>query len=243
MKYSIFLMALLSGCAPAIRQGAPLMDKVPPISTNANPAVKPAIAALPEKWWKEFNDRSLDSLLDIAMSGNPGLDEAKDRLGEAQAVVDETGASLYPHVDSINEIRRQRLSRNGNHVIYNGKTATIANVFPLYVNYDLDLWNRNGEIVSAAAASEKGAEARYRQSALMLSSAVIKTYFALNAARNLAKTQAEIVRLTEEKADLLTAAYRTGIRPKTPSVSIHADLNESRVALATLENRRQSLDF
>jgi NodT family efflux transporter outer membrane factor (OMF) lipoprotein len=194
-------------------------------------------------WWKEFKDSSLDRLVDLAMKSNPALEEAKDRLRAAQAAIDTTEGILYPHVDSVGSLRRQRLSRNGNNTIYNGKTATIANVFPLFVNYNLDLWNRNGEIISAVSSSEKGGEARYRQSALMLSSSVIKTYFALNTARNLVETQAEIVKLTAEKADLLTAAYTAGIRPKTPSISVHADLSESKAALATLENRRKSLNF
>ncbi len=238
------LALLLAGCAPAIREGAPLMNKLSIQKMNSNPAVKPLIEAeLPEKWWKAFDDRNLDRLVELALAGNPALDEARDRLQEAQAAVIESGASLDPHVDSINQITRQRLSRNGNHDIYNGKTATIANIFPLFVNYNLDLWHRNQEIISAATASEKASEAKYRQSALMLSSAVIKTYFALNTAKNLAGVQAEIVRLTEEKANLLDSAYRAGIKPKTPSVSGQADLRESKAILAALEKRRQSLNF
>ncbi len=243
MKYAIFLIGLLlSGCAPSIRQGARTLNDVPAIGTSSNPAAKPA-AGIPEMWWKEFNDAGLDRLVESALSNNPGLEEAKDRLEAAQAAVDETGGSLYPHVDSVGSFRRQRLSRNGNNTIYNGKTATIANVFPLFVNYDLDLWNRNGEIVSAAFASEKASEAGYRQSALMLSSSVIKTYFALNTARNLAEIQADIVRLTDEKNALLNAAYQSGIKPRGFSVASRADLFASKAALATLHQRQETLDF
>lgn len=239
----IFILALfLAGCAPTIREGAPLLNKVSPQKADSNPAVKP-VTELPEMWWKAFNDPDLDRLVDLAMQGNPALDEARDRLEEAQARTDESGASLYPHVDSVSSFRRQRLSRNGNNDIYNGKTATIANVFPLFVNYNLDLWNRNGEIVSAASASEKATRAKYRQSALMLSSAVIKTYFALSTAKNLAAIQAEIVRLSEEKTDLLDSAYRAGIRPKNIPVSARADLRKSKAVLAALHQRKETLNF
>lgn len=247
MKPFLFILALLlSGCAPAVRPGAPLMEKVSlqKSLTNSNPALgKNKEAELPEKWWRAFHDEKLDSLVALALTGNPALEEAGDRLHEAQAAVIVSGASLDPHIDSIGKFTRQRLSRNGNHVIYNGKTSTIADIFPLAVNYNLDLWGRNEEILFASRASEEAAAAKYRLGALMLSSAVIKTYFALNAARKLAEDQEKIVHLTEEKARLLDAAYRAGIKPKTPSVSSNAALGESRAVLEAISKRRESLNF
>lgn len=242
----LFVALLLAGCAPAIRPGAPLVKHVdlPEALVTSNPAVSTdREMALPEKWWHEFHAPNLDKIVDIALAGNPGLKQADARLQKAQAVVVEARSALSPHVDSSNRIIRNRNSRNGNHSIYNGKTATIGDLHLLSVNYHLDFWKRDEERISASLASQQATAARYRQSALMLSSAVVKTYFALNTERKLVAAQTEIVQLSEAKARLLADAYRAGIQPETPYLSQQADLLEAKNTLASFQKQREILRF
>lgn len=247
MKYIPFaIFLLLMGCAPVIKQGAPVSDHVvfpSEVSKSIHGLGRKDEAALPEKWWSQFDDPNLDRMVDIALKSNPSLAEAKDRLSRAQAVVMESESLRYPHVDSVNRITRQRLSRNGNHTIYNGKTATIANVFPFSLNYDLDLWHRDEEIISASQATEEVALARYRLSALMLSSAVIKTYFALNVASRLASLQKELISIAEDESRLYGAAYRSGVMPASPSLAADGEIRQDKKNLAILQRRADGLRY
>ena len=246
MKLAPFMLALLlAGCAPAIRPGAPVLNRVdlPESLVKSDPAAKPAGEALPEKWWREFHDPDLDRLVDLALSGNPGLEEAGARLQLAQASVMRTASLNSVHADSVNRITRQRLSRNGNNDIYNGKTATIANIDPLVVRYHLDFWSRDDALIAASRAEESMIEAQYRQGALMLSSSVIRTYFAFNVARQMVSLQESIVGLLGEEETLGNAAYRSGIQPASPALAISAKLLAEKSALAALQQKTEALHF
>jgi len=246
MKLCLLLALLIAGCAPTIQPGAPLLNHIdlPDALVTSNPAVSVAgEKALPEKWWHAFHTPILDQLVDIALADNPGLKQADARLRKAQAVVTMAQSSLSPHVDSINRITRNKNSNNGNHSIYNGKTSTIGNIYPLSVSYHLDLWKRDEEKISTSLASKQVTAAQYRQSALMLSSAVIKTYFTLNTEKQLVIAQAAIVRLSEEKAFLLASAYRAGIQSESPSLAQQANLLAAKNKLASLQKQKHILHF
>lgn len=246
MKYVVLMLALLlTGCAPTIDPGASLIQRtaVPAALIDSNPAVQPGRKALPEAWWREFRDPDLDRLVAMALAGNPGLQEADARLRQAQASVMRTASLTALHVDSQLNVQRQELSKNGNHDIYNGKTATIANLDPLAVSYHLDFWHRDAEIIAASRSTEQLTRAQYRQAALMLSSAVIKTYFALHAARQFALADAEIVALAFEQSRLQNSAVEAGISPASAGIIQNADLIDAQSALTALQKHIASLNF
>ncbi len=247
MKILILFVLLLVGCAPDIRSGAPLLTSValPDALVKSNPAVTAVgETALPEKWWREFHDPGLDHLVDLALAGNPGLKEANARLRKAQAAVVEVQSRLLPHVGSLGQIIRGRKSPHGSLSIYNGKTSTLTSTFRLFsISYHLDFWKQDEERISASLASQQTTAAQYRQSALMLSSAVIKTYFALNISKNIETVQAEIVHLSESAARLRNIAYHAGIQPENPSLAQSARLLEAKAILASLRKRTEILHF
>lgn len=246
MRRLFLFVIAFSGCAPAIQPGAPMLGHVslPENLVKSNSAVNAINGfTLPGRWWQEFHDAGLDKFLDIALAGSPSLEEAHARLNKAQATVSQVKAALYPSIHSVGQVTRQSNSKNGNHDIYNGKTATIADINPLAVSYDLDFWNRNDEIIAASRASEQMAAAEYRQSALMISSSVVKTYFALIVAKQLAALQEEIIQQSEEQAHLLVIAYQAGIQPKIPSLSQNSDLLEEKAKLSTLLERVDVTQF
>lgn len=246
MNYVFFACGLLlAGCAPAIQPGAPVLQRIalPETLIRSSPAVQSVDQPLPEMWWHEFHDPNLDQLVQLALSGNPGLAEANARLRLAQASVMRSAALTSPHVDSSNQVTRLLSSKYGNHDIYNGKTATVANVDPLMVSYHLDFWNRDSEIIAASRDAEQEARAQFRQSALMLSSAVIKTCFALNTARQLVSSQKAIVTIAAEESRLRNAAYQAGIQPASPALAQNADLLDAQNALAVLQERAAALHF
>ncbi len=246
MKTLILFALLLAGCAPDIRSGAPLLASIalPDTLVKSNPAVTAvAETMLPEKWWHEFHDPVLDHLVGLALAGNPGLKEASARLRKAQAAVVEVRSRLLPHVGSLGQLIRGRDSLHGNHSIYNGKTSTITSVFPLSISYHLDFWKQDEERILASLASQQTTAAQYRQSALMLSSAVIKTYFAMNISKNIETAQADIVHLSKSAARLRDTAYHAGIQSENPSLAQSASLLEAKAILASLRKRTEILHF
>ncbi len=239
------IVLLLGGCAPTIDPGPSMLQRaaLPASLVDSNPAVRADRKALPVNWWREFHDPDLDRLLDTALASNPGLLEAGARLQSAQATVMRIQSLTGLHVDSRLDIQRQELSKNGNHDIYNGKTATIANLDPLVVSYHLDFWHRDAEIIAASQSARQLAWAQYRQAALMLSSAVIKTYFALATARQFASADEKIVALAAEQSRLRNNAVQAGISPVTVGVIQNAELIDAQNALTAVQKHIAGLNF
>src|SRR6185369_17780707 len=64
--------------------------------------VNVSIAAWPKTdWWKAFNDRQLDALMEEALAGSPTLYIAAARTRKALAAADMSSAALLPRVDGI----------------------------------------------------------------------------------------------------------------------------------------------
>ena len=245
-RLSFLLACSLAGCVPAVSPSVPVLGgvSVPTALTKANAAVQPQEnVALPDKWWESFHNPALDRLVAQALAHNPGLDEARNRLLEAQALVFKSKSLLYPHVNSGGAIIHTRISRNGPTEPYSGVTANLATLFPLMVNYDLDLWGRDDALIQASEASEEITRARYRESALMLSSAVIKTYFALHSAKELVERQTRIVQLSEERMKLLDTSFQTGIGPRPPVLTSQTQWHEARNELEKLQRQLSSLNY
>ena len=246
MRYLLLIIGLLlAGCAPAIQPGASILKHVglPKELVRSNPTVEPSNKALPGKWWLEFHDSHLDHLVDMALADNPGLKIADARLHLAQATVMSAESLTSIHANNIDQIIRHKLSKNGNHSIYNGKTSTIGIVGLPVVNYHLDFWHSDSEMIAASKSTEEMKAAQYRQAALMLSSAVIKTYFALNTAKRLVSVQTEIVDLIEDELSLQDAAFQAGLQPASPSITQRANLLDAQNALALLQMRSEILRF
>jgi len=246
VKYLLFTLGLLlAGCAPDIKPGAFALKHVdlPKKLTESNPAVEPGNMALPESWWVEFQDPGLNHLVDMALSGNPGLKIAKARLELAQASVMTSKSLTSIHANNVTEITRQRKSRNGNHSIYNGKTSTIGDVALPTVNYHLDFWHSDSELIASNQSAEQMEAAQLRQAALMLSAAVIKTYFSLNTVKQLISVQTEIVNLIEDELNIQDAAFQAGLQPASSLITQRANLLDARNALAALQMRSEIMRF
>lgn len=241
----IIIGLLLAGCAPAIRPGAPILKHaaLPEGLVRSNPAVEPSNKGLSGTWWLEFHDSNLEHLVDMALADNPGLKIADARLHLAQATVMSAESLTSTHANNVDQIIRHKLSRNGNHSIYNGKTSTIGIVGLPVVSYHLDFWHSDSETIAASKSTEKMVAAQYRQAALMLSSAVIKTYFALYTTTHLASIQAEIDSLIKDELSLQKAAFQAGLQPATPSIIQRANLLDAQNVLASLRMRSETLRF
>jgi NodT family efflux transporter outer membrane factor (OMF) lipoprotein len=175
-------------------QDGPASETIPYTSGDA---VDPA-------WWLSFNDPTLTQLETTAVSQNLDLQIATERLLEAEAQAQVTGANLYPNLSGAASYTREGPSKEG---IFNafgsgasastsagsvasgaagatgGGAFSAANIAPLDLYqyglqsmYDLDLWGENRRAVEAAvAAARSSAEAR--RASLLNVEAQVASYY------------------------------------------------------------------
>ena len=104
VRNSLFLL-LVAGCA------TPVKYERPPVELPA--AWKEAALRFAEdgRWWRIYEDGSLDSLVEESMKTNADLVIAAARVDEARALLGESRSSLFPTVDAQGSASRQRSSR------------------------------------------------------------------------------------------------------------------------------------
>ncbi len=194
-------------------------------------------------WWRQFADPQLDRLVAAALADSPGLAEARARVMAANADVSRVDALLYPHAQASATVIHGHNSYNGNLYIYNGKTYSLGVIDPLQVNYHLDLWGEDRERVAVAEADARIVQARKAQTELLLTAAVIKTYFAWQTADHLVADQEALVELTDDARRIQGTAVRAGVRPPSAEVTQRAAWDHARARLTELAQRRAALRY
>jgi outer membrane protein, multidrug efflux system len=138
---------------------------------------------LPDNWWRLFNDRDLNRLVDRALAANNDLAAARSRVDTARALVGADRAKMFPTLDLSGSAG---ISRSSSDALL-GNLPPGANIdleaqryrgsFDLA--FDPDLWGRNKRSVEASSAEAAAAEALLDSQRLGIATEVARQYFLL----------------------------------------------------------------
>ena len=191
------------------------------------------------RWWRIYEDTSLDSVIEESMKSNADLVIAAARVDEARAVLGETRSGLFPQVDDQGAASRQRSSR---------ETATsfagVPREFSNYratvnVSYELDLFGRLRSGVAAARAELEASEASREAVRLALAAQVAKSYFALRSFEQQVVLTRETLRLREEGLGLQRKRRDAGVISEFELRQLEAEAAAARAQLPPLERERE----
>jgi multidrug efflux system outer membrane protein len=156
-------------------------------------------------WWKEFQDPTLDSLIDEALANNKNVKAAAANIEAAAGVLMQTRAPLFPQVSYNGSAERARASEMGASRL----TSIVANPqsnFQVFAgaNWEIDLWGRIRRLSEAARANLLATEEARRGVILSLVASVAGSYIQLRGldaqleiARRTLETYGESVKLFE----------------------------------------------
>jgi multidrug efflux system outer membrane protein len=139
---ALAISLLLSGCAvgPDYLRPASHLPAAYDVPSAGETAPKEA-AAVDAEWWKLFHDPVLDGIVAKALENNKDLQLAVARVEEADALLRQADASLFPEFDVVGSDTRNRVS----------STTTLPAASPLVresmkmtvgTNFELDIWGR-----------------------------------------------------------------------------------------------------
>ena len=182
-----------TGCAiepqRSERPGGALPASFGDAGTNATPGSAPAsttagtAATVSPRWWTLYGDETLTRLIDAALAGNADVRLAVAQLEEADAVLREVGANLYPQVDLGASSQRLRITPLGGTPVP-GSIPLARNDRRLAAStsFELDFWGRLRNTQQAARA--QALSSRYAADVVRLSLAgsVAQTWFGLRSA-------------------------------------------------------------
>jgi NodT family efflux transporter outer membrane factor (OMF) lipoprotein len=160
----LFTLALaaagLCGCAVGPNYEKP---KAAGADTQAFAAAGAGVAstAAPSQWWRLYNDRALDRLVQDALVHNTDLQQAMANLGQARALLGQARAGFFPSTAITAGDQFGRTPAANAAAAAQGRRADNVWTYAagLDVSYEVDLFGRVRRTVEQARANTQAAEA------------------------------------------------------------------------------------
>ncbi len=86
-------ICILTACSPKTSEATLPLEQTNSFSESGN-------FELPDRWWTVFEDSTLNSMVDTALTYNFNLLTAWQRLGAAQALIDFESAAFLPSLEA-----------------------------------------------------------------------------------------------------------------------------------------------
>jgi NodT family efflux transporter outer membrane factor (OMF) lipoprotein len=239
---------------------SPPRPAVPAAYIADQPAAEPAPYtsgdAVDPNWWENFNDPELTKLEGLAVSQNLDLQIATERLLEAEAQAQITGAVLYPDLSGAASYTREGPSKEGIFNAFGGGASASTNAgsvasgastasgggafsaskiapldlyqYGLQSMYDLDLWGKNRRAVEAAIAAARGSEEARRASLLNVEAQVASNYIQMRGTETVLAITQKNLGFAKQLVDLTVERQQAGL---TTSLDVaNARATEAQIA-------------
>ena len=108
----VFCMFILLSLGVNAQQSEKYLMRQMPKDWQENDALFQQVLPIDDKWWKVFEDATLDSLIHLAMEQNPSVLMAINRIDQAKAQWRISQSELYPSLSFNGGWERQQTSGN-----------------------------------------------------------------------------------------------------------------------------------
>ena len=185
-------------------------------------------------WWQLFGDAELNALVQQVEVSNQNVAAAVAAYAQANALVREQRASLFPSVTLDGSARRSG----------GGASNGASNSLQLGVgaSWAPDIWGKLGRGVESAQANAQASDADLAAARLSAQGELATNYFLLRDA----DTELALVRSTveglERSLTITQNRYNAGIAPRTDVLQAQTQLANTRADFATLSNQRAQLE-
>lgn len=217
--------AALDGCGTTAP--LPALDSGPPIHWRH-------LTGAPENppvdlfgWWKAFNDPLLDNLVEQALTANPNVNMALERLLGERALY---GRRQAPNLPQLNVRTSDQIDPDASASYF---------VVGFDATWELGLFGRARAVDRIAAGQLGDAAASLQEARVSLVAEVVRTYIELRAAQQSEKLLADAVDARRRLARLEDVRIRLKLDPPAERWRADADVSE---ALARLGDPRAAAD-
>ncbi|HVO90889.1 MAG TPA: efflux transporter outer membrane subunit [Casimicrobiaceae bacterium] len=208
----LLITTLLCGCMVGPNYQRPDL----PMPTQY-PDVPPSSAASEVRpdWWSLWGDPELDHIVDLARTNNTDIGAAVARVEEANGLMREANAALFPSVNLNGTAGRGRS-------IISGVGPVTGNFYQITLgtSFEIDFWGRLRRLLESARAQALGTSYARDVTMLTVTGITVQTYFTLRSI----DAQIAATRATLATRDQYLALVR---RRAEGGVSSDLDLNQA----------------
>lgn len=189
-----------------------------------------------ENWWKQYQDPTLDRLIEMAIGTSPTLASAHARFESARQSVRIASAASGAHLQANSDFSRQRLSDNG---LFPPQLLGFSYYnltdLGLQASYTFDWWGKQRDAVEAAMDEAHASQAERSAAALTLASSIADAYFGWQADQSRLALARERETTVRREGAIAAARFRADLDPKDEANRSAAALAEIREQIAALE--------
>jgi NodT family efflux transporter outer membrane factor (OMF) lipoprotein len=189
------------------------------------------------RWWAEFNDPRLNSLVERAVQSNLDLRLAEARIREARASRAVTASEAWPTMDISGSYSRSRGSENVPFSESPGRAGREEDLFTtgFDASWEIDVFGRVRRSVEAAEARIEVSVEDRRDTLVTLLGDVARNYIELRGfQRRIAVARANL-NAQQETLDLTRVRFRAGLASYLDVAQAEAQVNTTAAQIPTLE--------
>ncbi|QLC25388.1 TolC family protein [Parasphingopyxis algicola] len=198
-------------------------------------------AAQPLNWWHDFNDPTLNRLVDEALLANLDIAEAAARVEEARAQARIAGADRFPSVNASAGANYSDTPLAGtNFGGFGGGATRLTNETystGLDFAYELDFWGRVRNDARAARADLVAAEADLRTARLGALAETISTYFEVVDLRAQIALAVATIDILQDRVENTERRYDRGLVSSFELYQLRQDYRNTQAALPQRESQ------
>ncbi|OXC72709.1 efflux transporter outer membrane subunit [Caballeronia sordidicola] len=186
-----------------------------------------------DHWWQQWRDPQLDTLVQDATAGNPGLRAVEERIDAARFQAQIAGANVLPQLNADGSFERRRYARYTTPAPPGGTTVW-SNTIQADLSYDLDLWGKSRAIREGALDNVHATAADARFAQVELQTAVVRSYVELSLQYALLDVYRAVQDEQQRTLDIATRRWRAGVgsRVEVSQASTQFAMSSTRVQQA-----------
>ena len=219
--------ALLGGCMVGPNYVRPPAPTAPAFKEAGDwkPA-QPSDAVSRGQWWEIFGDARLNALADQVNVSNENVRFAEAKLRQAEALVEQSRAGLWPTLAISATATR---SRSPNVAGTSGNSTVPVNVYnlPLTASWAPDLWGSVRRTIEGNVANAQTSAANVANARLLAQSQLAINYFQLRVLDARKRLLDESVAAYQKSLDLTRNRYNAGVAARVELVQADTQLKST----------------
>ena len=230
-KYlSVFLLFLFCSCTVGPDYEEPIVFDDEQIAKSLH--LKETNSQVSKQWYKQFNDKSLNILIETALTNSPTIKGGVAKLRQARTIAAINRTQYLPTLSADTQYEYTKASKNIG-------LAADTNYFQIGLDaaWEIDVWGAGRRLNEQSLAEFEQAYFSLHNLQVMLTAEVANTYFLLRTTQAQLSNAQNNLKLQQDILQTVTEKYKSGL---TDAATYHQAqyLTESTKALIpTLENQ------
>ena len=224
------LIALFSGCAAVGPDYQPPAATAPTTWHNDATSGSPASEELAQ-WWTTLNDPQLNTLIQLAMTGNTDLRQARARVREARARRGISRADRFPSLDASGSASSSKSSKETG----SGTSRELYSA-GFDASWELDLFGGKRRAEEAAQADLDASNEDFHDVQVTLLAEVARNYLEVRSYQARLAIATKNIVSREETTALIQQRFETGITSQLTVEQAVTSLEQARSQLPALES-------